>query len=59
MIFNTEPTTWKELQNYVGQLFRECGFATEISKVVQLVRGAKEIDVHTQDTASEYKPIIW
>jgi Restriction endonuclease len=58
MIFDTEPQNWTELQDYVGQMFNECGFETEISKVVELVRGKKEIDVYTQDTKSEYKPII-
>jgi hypothetical protein len=58
MIFNTEPQNWKDLQNYVGQMFKECGFETEIAKVVDLVRGRKEIDVYAQDTLSEYKPII-
>ncbi|OWW23706.1 hypothetical protein B4Q04_19685 [Zobellia sp. OII3] len=58
MIFDTEPQNWTELQDYVGQMFNECGFETEISKVVELVRGKKEIDVYTQDTKSEYKPTI-
>jgi|SRR5690554_3954472 len=58
MIFDTEPRNWKELQNFVGQMFRECGFETEVSKVVELVRGKKEIDVYAQDTKSEYEPII-
>lgn len=58
MIFNSEPQNWKELQNYVGQMFEECGFETEISKVIDLVRGKKEIDVYTKDTTSEYHPII-
>jgi len=58
MIFDTEPTNWKELQDFVGQMFEECGFETEVSKIIELVRGKKEIDVYTQDTSSEYKPII-
>jgi len=58
MIFNSEPQNWKELQTYVGQMFEECGFETEISKVVDLVRGKKEIDVFAIDTSSEYRPII-
>ena len=58
MIFDTEPNNWKELQNFVGQMFNECGFTTEVSKTVDLVRGKKEIDVYTQDNSSEYKPII-
>jgi hypothetical protein len=59
MIFDQEPATWKELQFLVGQVFTECGFHTEISKIVELVRGKKEIDVFTQDLKSEYKPIIF
>ena len=58
MIFNSEPQNWNELQIYVGQMFEECGFETEISKVVDLVRGKKEIDVITKDISSEYLPII-
>lgn len=58
MIFDNEPNNWKELQNFVGQMFNECGFDTEVSKVVDLVRGKKEIDVYTQDNSNEYKPII-
>jgi len=58
MIFNTEPQDWKELQKFVGQIFEECGFETKIAKVVNLVRGKKEIDVYARDTSSEYKPII-
>ena len=58
MIFNTEPKNWKDLQKYVGQLFEECGFETQIAKEISLVRGKKEVDVYAQDTSSEYKPII-
>ena len=59
MIFNTEPNNWKELQSYVGQMFKECGFETEIGKVVKLgVRGSKEVDVYAKDSSSEYKPIF-
>jgi hypothetical protein len=58
MIFNSEPNSWEELQNYVGQLFTECGFETKISETVELARGNKEIDVLAIDTQSEYRPII-
>lgn len=58
MIFNTEPRDWKELQKFVGQMFEECGFETEIAKIINLVRGKKEIDVYARDISSEYKPII-
>jgi hypothetical protein len=59
MIFDREPNTWSELQAFVGQMFHECGFDTEISKVVNLVRGKKEIDVFAQDNKSEFHPIAF
>lgn len=58
MVFDREPEDWIELQMFVGRLFRECGFNTEISKVVELVRGKKEIDVYAQDVESEYESEI-
>lgn len=58
MIFDKEPQTWQQLQTYVGQMFEECGFETEVSKVVELVRGKKEIDVFAKDIDSEHQPII-
>ncbi|RZJ89182.1 MAG: restriction endonuclease [Chryseobacterium sp.] len=58
MIFETQPQTWQELQDYVGQMFRECGFNVEVSKVLPNVRGKKEIDVFVQDLNSEYRPTI-
>lgn len=58
MIFDTEPKTWSELQDYIGIMFSECGFETEVSKVVKLVRGNKEIDVYAKDITNEYEPII-
>lgn len=58
MIFDKEPSDWQELQTFVGQIFQECGFDTEVSRVVELARGKKEVDVYTQDNGSEYKPIV-
>jgi len=58
MIFDTEPETWQELQDFVRKMFKECGFETEVSKVVELVRGKKEIDVFAKDNDSEYQPTI-
>lgn len=58
MIFTTVPENWKDLQNYVGQMFKECGFETEVSKVVDLVRGKKEIDVYAKDITNEYQSIF-
>lgn len=58
VIFNTRPQTWQELQNFVGRLFGEMGFDVEISKVVEHVRGKKEVDVYAVDRGSEYHPKI-
>ena len=58
MIFNSIPNNWNELQSYVGQMFRECGFDVEIEKTVELVRGEKEIDVYAHDITSQYKQTI-
>lgn len=57
-VFNRQPNSWGELQDFVGKMFSECNFDTQISKKIELVRGFKEIDVYAQDLSSEYKPII-
>jgi hypothetical protein len=43
MIFDREPTDWKELQAMVAQAFIEMGFDAKVSVKVQLVRGKKEM----------------
>lgn len=53
-IFTTRPRSWHDLQEYVGQLFREIGYYVEVSKTYELVRGKKEIDVFVEDKDSEY-----
>lgn len=58
VIFNSRPQTWQDLQNFVGQLFKEIGFDVEISKVIETVRGKKEVDVYAVDRKSEYHPKI-
>lgn len=54
-IFSTEPNTWQDLQNFVCQMFKECNFDVEVSKIVKLGRGKKEIDVCVQDNSSEHE----
>ena len=44
-IFDREPTDWADLQNRVAQLFSELVCEVAVSATVELVRGAKEIDV--------------
>lgn len=58
MIFDEEPQTWQQLQTFVGRMFEECGFETEVSKVIELVRGQKEIDVYARDLEGENQPTI-
>jgi hypothetical protein len=48
--FDSEPTSWQDLQNKVGQLFDEIGCTVRISERVSLVRGHKEIDVLATDS---------
>jgi hypothetical protein len=49
-IFDREPNDWRELQNFVGQLFSELRCKVAIGVTTQLVRGRKEIDVLTEDS---------
>lgn len=49
MITSTVPDNWRELQDAVGRLLAECGFAVEIEKKVETVRGTVELDVFAQE----------
>ncbi len=51
-IFDNNPETWQELEEMVGQLFNEIGCYVEVGTTIQLVRGAKEIDVYIEDKMS-------
>lgn len=44
-IFDRDPGTWHELQDRVGQLFREIGCEVRVGTRLENVRGEKEIDV--------------
>ena len=59
MIFDTRPSDWKDLQDFVKQMFDECGFETESPHIVELVRGKKEVDVYAKDLESEYQPVVF
>lgn len=58
MIFDVEPWSWQQIQTFVGRMFKEFGFDTEVSKVIELVRGHKEIDVYARDLECESQPTI-
>jgi hypothetical protein len=48
-IFDRDPTDWNDLQSFVAQLFAELGCEVRVAETVNLVRGAKEIDVLVSD----------
>jgi len=43
------PETWKDLQNEVGQILRECGFYAEVDKNIKTAREAVDVDVYAED----------
>ena len=49
MIFDRDPTDWRDLQNLVAQMFSEAGCEVAVSQVVDLARGKKEVDVFVRD----------
>jgi hypothetical protein len=49
MITRKMPENWQQLQAEVGRLLEECGFAVEIEKTVQTVRGEVELDVYARE----------
>ncbi len=48
-IISTSPTDRKQLQLYVSMILMDCGFRTQIEKVVETVRGKVEIDVYAEN----------
>ena len=49
MITNELPNTWKDLQNGVGEILKNCGFSVEIEKKVETVRGQIELDIYAEE----------
>lgn len=49
MITSTVPDDWQTLQREVGRILSECGFAVEVEKKVQTVRGVVELDVYAEE----------
>ncbi len=54
-VFNSRPATWRDLQEFVGNLFKEIGYTVAVSKKIDLGKGKKEIDVYVQDLKSEFQ----
>lgn len=49
MLTTRVPDSWQDLQNQVGRILMECGFAVEIERAVPLVRGQASIDVYAEE----------
>ncbi len=47
------PVEWHELQVKVEQIYKECGFETEIDKNVSLARGSVDVDVYAEDRSND------
>lgn len=58
MITSWTPTDWRDLQEQVAAILRECGFAAEVEKSVPNVRGSKKVDVYAEETVRGRKYII-
>ena len=44
------PTDWKDLQQQVSQILKECGLEADLEKRIETVRGTVEIDVYAKDS---------
>jgi restriction system protein len=50
MILTTDiPATWQQLQNDVGAIWRECGFAVEVESKKATVRGTVSLDIFAEE----------
>ena len=49
MMFDSTPSDWKELQEYVCQAFNEMGCKAEEGKPIETVRGTVNVDVYIED----------
>ncbi|PSR51887.1 hypothetical protein AHMF7605_28665 [Adhaeribacter arboris] len=49
MITVNTPNNWKDLQIKVAEILKDCGFTTEIEKIVITARGQVELDVYAQE----------
>lgn len=59
MIFSTQPLTWKDLQDRVCQILKQCGYYAESPKEISTARSSKlEVDVYAEDTSIHHQVII-
>lgn len=58
MIITQQPSDWKDLQNKVGEILKQCGFYVEIEKTIQTARGQAEIDVYAEENIKGRRNLI-
>jgi restriction system protein len=57
MITSKVPANWRDLQEGVARILRECGFVVEIEKKIRTVRNTVEIDVYGEEVIDGRKLI--
>ncbi len=53
MIESGQPDSWRDLQNGVARILRECGFDSKTEVLVTTVRGDVEVDVVATDACTQ------
>jgi Restriction endonuclease len=52
VIYSSEPTDWRDLQNKVCEILQTCGYLAETEKTIDSVRGKVAVDVYAVDKLS-------
>lgn len=47
------PNDWKDLQQQVSQILKECGLETDLERSIETARGTVEIDVYAEDKTQQ------
>ena len=58
MITTKNPESWQSLQDEVGRILEECGFAVDVTKTLEMPRGKVEVDVYAEELIRGRKNII-
>jgi hypothetical protein len=52
MIYSTDPSDWRDLQDKVATIIRVCGCDADVERTIETVRGKVDVDVHAVDLSS-------
>lgn len=52
------PENWKDLQNKVGEILRQCNFKVDIERKVESIRSEIEIDVYAEENIDNRRYLI-